>query len=116
MKNLIVTSNIRHRENASYVINYSDLLNSEESVEDNATMMLVSLLITLEAASVQLAGLDGYTADLRGNFVQDDMEFLKKASVMENMNKGMTVILKEFSNQIPITFVTRPRYVHPFSK
>ena len=115
ISNLIVTSNIRHRENASYVINYSDLLNSEESVEDNAAMMLVSLLITLEAASVQLAGLDGYTADLRGNFVQDNMEFLKKASVMEDMNRGMTVILKKFSNQIPITFVTRPRHVHPFS-
>ena len=94
-----------------YIVNYSDLLNNTINVEDNASMMLIKLLIELEVKSIKLAGLDGYSHDLYENFAEKDMAFMKNGSVMDSMNIGLEKMLKEFSRNIDIEFVTTPKYV-----
>ena len=112
VNNLILTSNIRDREKAKFVINYASLLNDEDAVRDNAGMLLISLLITLSIKSIRLAGIDGYGSSSSGNFVKRDLEFRKRDDIMAAMNLGLSRMLEKFSRHIPISFVTQPRYVY----
>lgn len=108
---LIATSNIKNGSFNGYVVNYSDLLNHIEAVEDNSAMMLIKLLIGLNVKEIKLAGLDGYSHDVYDNFAKRDMAFLKSGSVMDAMNIGMEKMLAEFSKTVDIEFITTPKYV-----
>jgi 4-hydroxy 2-oxovalerate aldolase len=110
-KNLIITSNIKVDHKQCYILDYTKLLNNVEAVKDNATMMLIKLLIELDVKRIKLAGLDGYSHDIYTNFTKHDMEFMKKSNVMDAMNMGMSNMLLEFSKKIKIEFITGQKYV-----
>lgn len=106
----IVTSNISS-ENVYMQINYESLLNSYESVRDNAGMMLIKFLIQSDVKKIYLAGLDGYSVDPTENFADETMRFYTQKDVFEAMNEGMNNALKEFGKKIDVEFVTEPKYV-----
>ncbi|MBU5305040.1 aldolase catalytic domain-containing protein [Eubacterium callanderi] len=106
----IVTSNIPG-EGVYLQTNYRELLNSYESVQDNSSMMLVKFLIKLKVKEIIFAGLDGYAIDTSQNFASEKMSFSAKKSTLENMNTGMSEVLKLYSKKIKIGFLTKPRYV-----
>lgn len=107
---MIVTANIPVID--TYLqIEYVDLLNSIESVRDNATMMLIKYLINMGVQEIYLAGLDGYSNDIEKNFADPKMNFVTQKATFEAMNDGMNKMLVEFSRQVKIQFVTAPRYV-----
>ncbi len=108
---LIKTSNIENQGNEEMVVNYSDLLNDVEAVEDNAGMMLIKLLIDIGVKRIKLAGLDGYSHDIYDNFAKTDLAFIKNAKVMDDMNKGMEMMLKRFNEIIDIEFITTQKFV-----
>ena len=108
---IIKTSNIKNGNVEGIVVNYSDLLNEVEAVEDNAGMMLIKLLIGIGVEKIKLAGLDGYSHDIYDNFAKKDLAFIKNASVMDAMNSGMENMLKRFAEIIDIEFITTPRFV-----
>lgn len=109
-KKCIVTSNIPSAD--VYIqTGYKELLNTYESVEDNAAMMLIKYLIQLGAGKVLIAGIDGYSVDPTDNFADQKMNFYTKRAIFEAMNAGMNLALKEFSKQIEIEYVTTPKYV-----
>lgn len=112
---IIETSNIKSGNSDALIVNYSDLLNDIEAVEDNSSMMLIKLLVSIGVKKIKLAGLDGYSHDIYDNFASKDLAFIKRASVMDAMNKGMEVMLNYFSNVVNIEFITTPRFVK-FSK
>ncbi|MFZ3129531.1 MAG: aldolase catalytic domain-containing protein [Desulfosporosinus sp.] len=108
---LIVTSNIKDDCKSCYIVNYSKLLNDVEAVMDNAGMMLINLLIELGVKRIKIAGLDGYSHDVYKNFAERDMAFMKRSTVMDAMNAGMEKMLREFSKQVQIEFVTDQKFV-----
>ncbi|MDS0526531.1 aldolase catalytic domain-containing protein [Clostridium sp. SHJSY1] len=108
--NLIFTSNIKLDNNAEYIINYIDLLNEIPAVRDNAGLMLIRLLINLGVKSIKLAGYDGYSYDAYENYVEKDMAFIKKHSVVDELNEGMKRMLNQFSRQVEIEFITKTKY------
>ena len=108
---LIKTSNIKNGNVEGIVVNYSDLLNDVEAVEDNAGMMLIKLLIDIGVKKIKLAGLDGYSHDIYDNFAKKDLAFIKNATVMDAMNLGMAKMLNRFAEVIDIEFITTPRFI-----
>ncbi len=108
--NLILTSNIKNNSINEYIINYVDLLNELQNVRDNAGLMLIKLLISLEVDSIKLAGFDGYSYDVNTNYVEKAMAFVKKDSIIDALNEGMNKMLIEFSKQIKIQFITKTKY------
>lgn len=113
-KQVILTSNlgIESTNINGYVVDYSSLLNEQDKVKDNASMMLLELLYQLGAEKVYLAGLDGYSMEEKSNFAQPSMEFHKSSSTMQAMNKGMSIVLSHYAQKISIVFITKPRYVY----
>lgn len=108
---LIKTSNVKNGEVEGIVVNYSDLLNDVEAVEDNAGMMLIKLLIDIGVKKIQLAGLDGFSHDIYANFAEKDLAFIKSPAVMDAMNIGMVKMLTRFSDIIEIEFITTPKFL-----
>lgn len=106
----IVTSNIP-AVGVYLQTKYRDLLNQHDTVKDNAGMMLIKYLIILGAKKIYIAGLDGYSNDPNQNFANERMNFFTKKNVFEAMNAGMNDVIKEYSKEVKIEFVTTPKYV-----
>ena len=107
----IVTSNISS-DGVYCQVKYRDLLNTEESVRDNAALMAIRFLMMQGVREIYLAGIDGYSHDARENYGKDDMAFFTKNAVLDAINEGMRKVLSNFSSEINIRFVTTPKYVN----
>ena len=106
----IVTSNIPSVD--SYAkIRYADFLNNQEAVQDNAGLMLVKFLIHAEVKKIYLAGMDGYSVDSSSNYADGNLTMYTKKAHAEAMNVGMSKVLSTFSQEIPIKFLTKPKFV-----
>ena len=107
---LITTSNVQTDRNIGYAINYLTLINEHPAVSDNAGLMLIKLACDLGVKKIRLAGYDGYSYDAMQNYAEEDMAFIKDKTVVDNLNAGMTRVLKQYSERIDIQFVTESKY------
>lgn len=107
----IVTSNIPAVD-VYLQTKYGELVNDENAVHDNAGMMLIKFLINLGVKRVYLAGMDGYSVDPMQNYADQKMTFYTQRALSESMNDGINAMLRKFSKDIEIVFVTKPRYVN----
>lgn len=106
----IVTSNIPSVD--SYIkVNYGDLLNQEESVHDNAGLMLIKLLINLGVEKIYLAGMDGYSLDPNMNYGNQRMVLYNKKAKMQALNDGMNRMIYEYGKRIQLEFITEQKFV-----
>lgn len=105
----IVTSNIPAEE-AYAQVNYDTLLTPVETVKDNAGMMAIRLMIELGATEVNLAGFDGYSHFSDDNYSVFQRTLVTKPELADEMNKGITQMLKCFKEEIPINFLTKSIY------
>lgn len=101
----IVTSNIP-ADGVYLQTKYSELLNDEEAVKDNAGMMLIQYLIHLGVKHIFIAGMDGYSHDFEKNYVNEQMIYTTKPVVLDAMNRGMHIMLERFSKEAEIIFLT----------
>jgi 4-hydroxy 2-oxovalerate aldolase len=106
----IVTSNIPALD-VYLQVRYKDLINSVEYVKDNAGLMLAKLLLLLGVKKLYIAGMDGYSINSNENYADQKMNFYTEKSVAKEKNTGMTKVLKEYSKDMEICFVTTSRYV-----
>lgn len=106
----IFTSNIIDFE-AGYEVNYSDLLIPIESIEDNAGMMALKLLNKLEVDHVYIAGIDGYSSNMKDNFALENMMISAKEEYIDRVNLGMKTYLNELQKKMDITFITSTRII-----
>lgn len=107
--NLIHTSNISTEDKKSFVVNYSSLLNEDDAIIDNSSLMLLNLLCRLNPAKVFLAGMDGYAID-KTNYYESQIQLNPDAELMKAMNKAVKVRIKELSQVLNIQFVTPSLY------
>ncbi|WP_319995456.1 aldolase catalytic domain-containing protein [Trichococcus shcherbakoviae] len=107
---IIVTSNIHVPTNNVKIVRYIDLINDEEAVSDNSGLMFIKLMILLKANKVSLAGFDGYSYDSLSNYSVEDLAFIKSNETVDLLNGGIHKVIKEFSKQIPVQFITKSKY------
>ncbi len=107
---LIGTSNIPQK--GLYIqTDYKSLLNGVESVKDNVALMLIKYLYNMGVKKVLIAGVDGYSPIPEENFIENDMSYFIKNKNLEIVNKGLGIVLKEYSKKIDIEFITEHKYV-----
>lgn len=107
----IVTSNIPN-DKVYMQTNYRELLNNVDFVKDNAGLMAIKFLMGFGVREIALAGFDGYSHDTENNYVDKHLEVVSKNNVLDAMNEGMSRVLSAYSDNVKITFITAPRYVH----
>ena len=106
----IITSNITSNK-TYYCADYRSLLSSVDAVKDNAGMMAIQFFINFGASKILLAGFDGYTYDISKNYASENLEIITKNAVLDAMNKGMTEMIRQFSEKIPVKFLTTRKNV-----
>ena len=106
----IVTSNIPALD-VYLQVRYKDLINSVDSVKDNAGLMLAKLLIRLGVKRIYIAGMDGYSVNPDENYADQSMNFYTEKEMAEKKNAGMAAVLKDMKKDVDIEFVTSPKFV-----
>ncbi len=109
-KNCIVTSNVTAKD-VYMQVEYRDLLNNVESVSDNAGLMAIKFLMNNGASKIYLAGFDGYSHDDNENYGKSEMAYIIRNEVIDEMNAGMNMVIKEYHKDIEIEFLTTPRFI-----
>lgn len=108
---LIITSNITADEGTyNYKVNYSDYLNDQPLANDNATLMLIALLIKLDIPRVDIAGFDGFKLSTRENYIEDKLETNLDDTVIVELNRQITEVVKEYRQMIELNFITDSLY------
>lgn len=106
---LIHTSNIAINEGNAISVNYSSLLNEDDVVMDNSSLMLLNLLTKLKPIQVYLAGMDGYKADSR-NYAEERLQLNHTKENYEALNKAMHTRILELRKLLNIKFITPSLY------
>ena len=106
----IITSNIPALD-VFLQIRYKDLLNDQDSVQDNAGLMLVKFLMICGVEKILIAGMDGYSSDPNENYADQRMNFYMEKDLAEKKNLGMISVLKEYKRKVKIEILTTPRHV-----
>lgn len=108
MERSILTSNLKVDTEKTIVVNYNELLNHVDDVSDNATLMLIKLLIRLKVESVSIAGFDGY-GDFK-NYTDETNNLIIPDSKKRNINSGVIKVLKNYHQHIKINWLTETFY------
>lgn len=108
--NLITTSNIQVNETDNLTVNYSSLLNSEDAIRDNTSLMLLTLLTKLAPAKVYIAGMDGYEVHST-NYYQERLTMKHNAEQAHVLNAAISKRIEQLSHQLNIEFITPTLYV-----
>ncbi|WP_291587132.1 aldolase catalytic domain-containing protein [Bacteroides sp.] len=106
---LIQTSNIDIKEDNKIIVNYSNLLNEDDWIIDNSSLMFLNLLLRLFPKHVYLAGLDGYVP-YHKNYYMDRLALLQDDERIEQQNRSMKQRVVELSGSLNISFITPSLY------
>lgn len=107
---LIITSNIE-TEISNNKVDYLALLCDDYVIRDNALMLLIKLLINSNAKGIYLAGVDGYSINIKKNYSLYSNAYVTSIDHMKTMNASMSKMLKMFSDKIKINYVTSMRNI-----
>lgn len=109
---IMATSNITQaNRNIDYRFNYSELLVEGDIniVSDNATLMLINMLIRMGIKSVSIAGFDGFSNDFTDNYVDSYLSYNTNKDV-EKQNTLIKEAVQKMKEKIEILFVTNTKY------
>lgn len=105
---LICTSNITADKNIC-VVNYSNYLNSDDTISDNAGLMLINLLIKSGVKKLALAGYDGFNYS-ENNYFDEKMINGVQYEKQIQMKGAIINYFKNISSDIKIEFITPTIY------
>ncbi len=106
---IIHTSNIKVVEEDKIVVNYSTLLNDNEVIRDNTSMLLLNLLSKLSVNAVYLAGMDGYKENAI-NYYKDSLHTIDDNEHYMQINAAIIGRIEQLKKTLDIRFITPSLY------
>lgn len=104
---IVATSNISPTIlKPDYVVNYKSLLLEQTYVKDNATLMLLRLLINAGVQRVSIAGFDGFVANNQNYY---DIGISLNNNLL-NKNQDISDALGDIEKLISVNFITETLY------
>ena len=114
--NFIVTSNVNcESDNRTYIIDYLKWISVIDGVTmDSAGYVVLNLLIKLGASEILLAGFDGFSSDINGNYFSSELKRPVTVDQLDTKNRAFSEFIKEKSKKTNISFVTDSVYTKNF--
>lgn len=108
---IIATSNVTGTsgEAFEFVLNFSDLMDSDAEIVDNPLIMFLKALIGIEIKNVTLAGFDGYTSS-DSNYFNTSMEYDFVRDMADYLNRYTVDFLEKIKEKITVSFLTASHY------
>jgi 4-hydroxy 2-oxovalerate aldolase len=108
---IVITSNIMTvGKEKCLIVNYSDYLNDESAISDNAGLMFLNLIRKLGVKNVVLSGFDGFSLSRSDNYFSDKLFTSTDNERLQDMNKAMSDRLHIMNKDMHITFLTKTIY------
>lgn len=107
---LIITSNVETQSSNHIYVNYEHLVNMNDTVSDNSTLMLLQLLINVGVEKVYIAGFDGYSLDQTKNYAHKELILHTSPKAINELNTGIANVLNKVMEDIKIEFLTPTKY------
>lgn len=112
VKNYLFTSNLV--ENVQFedidMINYSDYLNEDSVISDNAGLMLINFLSKVGVKDIHLAGFDGFSRNSLDNYFDSAYTNSAEYETLIYKTEAISRRLKTLANTMEIGFLTESRY------
>lgn len=105
---LITTTNIDYKE-SRFKVSYFSLINSSDTIFDNAGLMCIKMLIKVGVKEIKLIGFDGYSYSPNTDYADEELQ-LAYNSNNKYMNDLMKKQIKKYGEQVPISFLTPSLY------
>ncbi len=110
-KEVVITSNIDVATPEDVLhVNYTNYLNSDHMISDNAGMMLCYLLKRCGVSKIALAGFDGFVPDGEKNYFDKELINNVEAEMLEIKTQKIKECLTRLQEEIEILFITKSRY------
>lgn len=109
---IVATTNITPINNTvDYFFNYCNLLVDGDTniISDNATLMMIKALKIMGLKQVSIAGFDGFSDELKGNYVDNYLSYNSNKNT-QKQNILITEAVKQVSNDIELNFITKSMY------
>lgn len=106
---VICTSNINNGK-VRNVINYSQYLNEEDIISDNAGLMLINILKKAGIKKLYLAGYDGFSSNENLNYYDEKLNLNIQNKKRQEMNEAMIQYFQKIRKNIEIVFLTPTLY------
>lgn len=113
----IITANIRavHDDEKNIVVSFTKLIKCGWNHVDNSAMMLLRLIDMMNAASIAIAGLDGYEFDrAASNYAEDELEIAKPIENPAEINREISLMLRDYketrTSSCKVGFLTETRF------
>lgn len=107
---MILTSNVSTNPVDGLIVNYTVGSDPETGKTDNALFTAINLLIRIGAKEVALAGFDGFTPDVDGNYYDSKLKRPVTHEQAERRNKRAVNFLKSVKDKIAVDFITKSMY------
>ena len=108
---VIATSNVTGTNESAfdYVLNFSNLMDSEAEIIDNSLIMFLKALIRMGVKKVTLAGFDGYSKRAH-NYFDMEMQYDFVKDKAEYLNRYTTEFLAKVKDRLEVVFLTESHY------
>ena len=108
---VIATSNVTGTNDSAfdYVLNFSNLMDSEAEIIDNSLIMFLKALIRMGVKKVTLAGFDGYSKRAH-NYFDMEMQYDFVKDKAEYLNRYTTDFLAKTKDVLEVVFLTESHY------
>lgn len=112
VKHFLFTSNLMEQCNPKEVdmLNYSDYLNEDTVISDNAGLMLINFLNKIGIKEIHLAGFDGFSKNSLDNYFDSAYTNSAEYETLIYKTEAISRRLKALSNSMEIRFLTESKY------
>lgn len=113
-KRTIISSNIKSLNDTDIVVNYHGLINRGYKYFENSTIMLLHLLKKLEVKKITIAGFDGFSRDVKTNYMDSSFSDSRNIEDYDIMNKEigsmLSDIVKTLKGKCEVSMLTPSLY------
>lgn len=110
--NVIATSNISPKDYINMnIVNYANWIIKKDKVYDSSFVVAMKLMDFCGVKDIFLAGFDGFTSDINGNYYDMSMRHMFKEKQVKEYNEFYRMLIDSYRQKgIKITFLTASKY------
>lgn len=94
-RKVVVSSNIKEREDTDITINYHSIINRGYKYFENSTIMLLNLLKRINPRKITIAGFDGFDESSKFNYYDNSFQNERHVNEFATLNREIATMFKE---------------------
>lgn len=104
------SSVVKESKEEVYVVDYNKWIVCEEEAQDASGVMVLNILKALNVRKILLAGFDGFSGDINGNYYDKNMRIPMSSCEAETRNAFYFKYISKLKREVQLEFITPSLY------